>query len=84
MFKPLMLLLNVINCLYEDAPGKDYSRSSLGYFLFMPMFLSSRFLSTLLLLFWCLFLPLAVSLAVPMRDISCVGYKHRAWHPRSL
>ena len=47
--------------------------------LILLTFLPSTFL-TILLLFSCLLLPLAV----PMREVSCVGYRPRAWDLRSL
>ena len=58
-------------------------RSCLGLFSFVPTFFSFIFHTTILLYF--LYLPSSsyFTLAVPMREVSCVEYTPCVWDPRS-
>ena len=57
-------------------------RPCFGLFPFLPTFLSSRFLTTRLLLF--LSVSSSCFTLVLMREVSCVGYIPRAWDTSSL
>ena len=56
-------------------------RLYLGFFPFVPMFLSSYYSLTIILVSTS---SSCFTLAVPMREVYCVEYTPRAWDPRSL
>ena len=65
----------------ENALSLYLNCSDLFHFVFI--FLSCRFLYHRLRLFWCIILYF-FTFAVPIRQISCVGYTPRALDPRPL